>query len=76
MGVDDEGEGVNIFEGKVAEFLFPEGVNEILKELFFSFLNFVDLSVVPAEGVQIVVEGDKVRAVLEIVSGQDGFDSA
>lgn len=69
MCVDDEGKGVDIFEGEEAELFFSEGVNEVLEELFFSFLDFIDFLVVATEIIQTIVKGRKVRTVLEILSG-------
>ena len=69
LSVDDEDKRVDIFEGEEAELFFSEGVDEVLEELFFSFLNFVDFLVVATEIIQTVVKGREVRTVFEILSG-------
>ncbi len=67
--IDDKSKRIDIFEGKEAELFFSESINQILEELFFSFLDFVNFLVVSTKIIQTIIQGHKIRTEEETLSG-------
>jgi hypothetical protein len=67
--IDDESKRIDISQSKEAELFFAEGIDKILEELFFSFLNFVNFLVVSTKIIQAIIQGRKIRTEQETLSG-------